>query len=326
MYSKIEIFLDCGAPSLYNLLSKKKKNKVMGANIKQRKFDDFSYVQDPQYLQYRKEYAQFVKEHEQYLSAYPNLDVINNAELTYKNQKWLEKRGLKPNPVWHFGSDVKWLRRYLDEGYKYICIGGMVPNPTRVLMPALDRIWMNELTDSNGMPKVKVHGFAMTSFVLMYRYPWFSVDSKSWIDYSRFGRVLVPMPIKGKINWFQPTKIAVTPRSYNIQTAQQGNHIKAMPKSHQKYIMDYLKDIGIPFGKSSFKKVPKGYTLQQKKELWFRKDEEIEIIEEQGVCNSNVSRMDANIYVFRQIEKNTPAWPWSLFDKVNPAKQKGLFI
>lgn len=322
----VEIFLDCGAPSLYNKLSRlNKKSKTMGSHFKKRKFDDFSYVQTGEYKKYRDEYIKFVIEHQDVLTSYSNLDVINNAELTWENQQILESAGIKPLPVWHFGEDIKWLRMYLEKGYDYICIGGMTPNNPKVLSPALDRIWLNELTDKDGIPLVKIHGFGQTSFELMFRYPWYSVDSKSWVDYSRFGRILVPRTFKGKRDYSKPLKIAVSNRSIKGKNTRVQDHIRCIPAPERKYVMNYLEELGVPIGRSTIKKVQKGYQLTSKKELWHVKGEEVEVIEEIGVCNHIAPRMDVNMMFFVEIEKQLPKWPWSVLNTIEPKKIKGLF-
>jgi len=324
----IEIFMDCGAPTLYNKLSRKEKGAVtrMGSHLRQRKMDDFSYVDTDDYRMYRREYADFIKSHPGLFSVYSNLDVINNAELTYKNQKWMEKHGLKPAPVWHFGTDIKWLERYLAEGYGYICVGGMVPNPPPVLRPALDRIWQDVLTDKDGMPKIKVHGFAMTSFSLMYRYPWYSVDSKSWIDMARYGKILVPILKNGKRNWLHPRNYFVTERSF--VKAKQQTHLRAQPAPTVQYVKDYLKEFDTPFGKSAFKDVEGDYSLKEN-ELWVDKPVDgepgrVEVVVEPGVCNQYYLRMDVNLRLFCEIEKAVPTWPWSVRQSIRGGK-KGVF-
>ena len=40
----------------------------------------------------------------------------------------------------------------------------------------------------NKKPKLKVHGFAVTGYDTMKRYPWYSVDSSSYQSLKRFGR------------------------------------------------------------------------------------------------------------------------------------------
>lgn len=187
------IFVDCGAPSLYNRLSRKSKlpSGTMGTSFKERKFDDFSYVELPEYISYRKEYIEFISKYKKHISVYSNLDVINNPKLTWQNQKILEAEGISPIPVFHLGSDPKWLKRYLDK-YEYIAIGGLVPNPTSVLIPILDRLFKEYLVDAQGFPRVKLHGFACTSLPLMLRYPWYSVDSATSRKSAVYGGILFP--------------------------------------------------------------------------------------------------------------------------------------
>jgi hypothetical protein len=48
------------------------------------------------------------------------------------------------------------------------------------------------ITDDEGYPIVKVHGFGVTSTPLMARYPWYSVDSISWKLISGMGGILIP--------------------------------------------------------------------------------------------------------------------------------------
>lgn len=187
-----KLFVDCGAPSLYNKLSRLKESKIkMGSSFKDRKFDDFSYTETKEYKEYRTNYIEYLLKNKDKIQVYSNIDVINNAKLTYRNQKILEEAGLNPIPVFHLGTDYKWLNRYLDN-YEYIALGGLVPNNTSTLIPILDRLFKEKLLDSNGFPRVKLHGFACTSIPLMIRYPWYSVDSTTCMKLAGFGIVLLP--------------------------------------------------------------------------------------------------------------------------------------
>ena len=58
-----KIFADCGAPSLYNKLSRKTQHKgIMGTKFSERKFDDFSYTESEEYATYRDSFIQFLQE------------------------------------------------------------------------------------------------------------------------------------------------------------------------------------------------------------------------------------------------------------------------
>lgn len=119
------------------------------------------------------------------------LDAIGDCDGTWRNQAAMEARGVRPLPCFHYGEPDEVLQ-YYAANYSYITIGGMVPISTPQLKLWLDRIWAEHLTDEHGRPKVKVHGFGLTSLPLMMRYPWFSVDSSTWVQWAANGMVLVP--------------------------------------------------------------------------------------------------------------------------------------
>ena len=103
----------------------------------------------------------------------------------------MEQMGVRPLPCFHYGEDERYLEWYI-QNYDYITLGGMVPISTPQLLHWLDRIWEKYLTDGAGRPRVRVHGFGLTTLVLMERYPWFSVDSSSWVQIAANGNILVP--------------------------------------------------------------------------------------------------------------------------------------
>jgi uncharacterized protein YozE (UPF0346 family) len=224
-----KLFLDCGAPSFYEKLSKKRKTKVMGARFADRKFNDYSYVETPEYIDYFQKYISYLKEYKVELTTYSNLDVISNPKLTLRNQQEMERQGLEPIPVYHLGTNEKYLKRYVEK-YPYIAIGGLVPNPTRVLIPVLDRIWKEYLLDSDGFPKVKVHGFACTSLPLMARYPWYSVDSATSQKLAMYGKIL--QPVIGKDDW---RPISVSTRDIPIADRVTPLVMQAIHKTAQNY-------------------------------------------------------------------------------------------
>ena len=63
-----------------------------------------------------KDYGEFIKKYKKELFCYANLDVQNSKE-TQENQKYLERQGLKPLPIFHydeFRMDKKLLLKYLE--------------------------------------------------------------------------------------------------------------------------------------------------------------------------------------------------------------------
>lgn len=126
------------------------------------------------------EYCDFILKYKKQITYYAQLDVIGDEKGTEKNQRYMESRGLNPLPVFHFKGDFKRLEALVEE-YDYICLGGLVPLAKNkpLLMAHLDKCF------SIIKNKCKVHGFGMTGMDILKRYPWYSVDSTSWIEASR---------------------------------------------------------------------------------------------------------------------------------------------
>lgn len=136
-------------------------------------------------------YCQFIKNNADIIEVASVLDGIGDPELTLTNQKRMEDLGTTPLPCFHYGEDPKFLEHYI-ENYDHITLGGMVPISNGPLQKWLDHIWANYLTDENGYPRLRVHGFGLTSLPLMLRYPWYSVDSTSWVLTGSFGSIYWP--------------------------------------------------------------------------------------------------------------------------------------
>ena len=155
-------------------------------------------------------YIDWIKRYQDIMTIYANLDFINDPVKTYENQKKMEDAGLKPIPVFHTGESIEWLQRYIDEGYTYICLGGMVPysSDRKKLITWISKCF-NTAAES-GKP-IKFHGFGMTSFDLMKAYPWASCDSSSWSTSFRFGNVHIFDEKKGR---FQVVKFRDIKKSY----------------------------------------------------------------------------------------------------------------
>lgn len=163
-----------------------------------------------------RKYIDFVKENAELVHSYVNLDVIPGgstpraleeaASASYKNLQAMWKANLKPLPVFHIGEDFKWLQRLLDDGERYIGLGGMAKAKQDVRRKWLDKVW-TVLSDDQGRPLVKVHGFGLTAVEHLKRYPWYSVDSTAWALAGGYGIVFVPQ-LKGDKhgnNWFDYT-------------------------------------------------------------------------------------------------------------------------
>ena len=180
----------------------------------------------------------------------------------------------------------------------------------------LKRIFTKHICDEKGMPRVKVHGFGLTSLSLMLRFPWFSVDSTSWVVTGRMGSIYIPRYdcnrwIYDENSW----KIAVSNRSPNLKEA--GQHINTFPAKQRQIFLDYINEKGYKLGHSEFKKVSQSHELAEN-EKWAEKKpadknakRELEIMLELGVSNKYQLRDEMNIIYFLDLERSMPEWPWA---------------
>ena len=155
------------------------------------------------------------------------LDGIGDPYQTYVNQLEMERQGARPLPCFHFGEDERYLEWYV-KNYSYITIGGMVGRPTADLITWLDRVWSKYMVDGSGRARLKVHAFGITSVSVMERYPWYSVDSSSWIQAAAFGSVFTA----------RHGPIAVSSKSPSRH--DHGRHITTLSRPERLYVEQML--------------------------------------------------------------------------------------
>lgn len=154
----MELFMDCGAYSAW----------TKGFTIEVEK------------------YADFIMRYKKHIHVFASLDVKGSLELTNKNLKKLQSAGLKPIPVYHL-TEGKWeVLRDLIDHYDYIALGAIAGenNTRKGLLSNLDMVF----SMAKRSPVTKFHGFGMTILDVMKRYPFYSVDSTSWLQSVAYGR------------------------------------------------------------------------------------------------------------------------------------------
>jgi len=166
------------------------------------------------------------------------LDGIGDPLQTYRNQLHMEALGAKPLPCFHAGEDERYLEHYV-KNYEYITLGGMVGSSTKQLCIWLDRMWERYLTDGSGRPRLKVHGFGITAIPIMERYPWYSVDSSSWIQSAAFGSIITP----------QWGPLSVSEKSPSRHDA--GQHATTLTAIEQDYVLQMLESQGFTYERLS---------------------------------------------------------------------------
>ena len=136
-------------------------------------------------------YCRFILDNQDCFTVASVLDVIGSAEGTYYNQKEMERLGTRPIPCWHWGEPIEY-GQYYANNYEYMALGGFGVTNRQGIRDWLDMVWEKVLCDGAGRARCKVHGFAMTAVPLMARYPWYSVDSSSWVQVSSVGKIMHP--------------------------------------------------------------------------------------------------------------------------------------
>jgi len=136
-------------------------------------------------------YAAYIHKNLDVIEVASVLDGIGDPKKTLENQHALESMDCNVLPCFHYGEPIGYLKHYM-ENYDHITLGGMVPISTKDLRVWLDDMFGNYLTDDSGHPIIKVHGFGMTTMSLVERYPWYSVDSSSWVQTARTGGIHLP--------------------------------------------------------------------------------------------------------------------------------------
>lgn len=211
-----KIFLDSGAFSAYTLGAK---------------------IHLPTYVDYIKRNIDILRVEDGVLMV-AVLDGIGDPLETYRNQLSMEALGVKPMPCFHAGEDERYLEWYI-QNYDYISLGGMVGSSTKQLMLWLDRVWDKFLVDGSGRPRIKVHGFGITSIPIMERYPWWSCDSSSWIQAGSFGSIVTPE--------FGP--IAISDKSPQRHDA--GMHLSTLTPAEQDKVLEALERAGFTYERLS---------------------------------------------------------------------------
>lgn len=197
------------------------------------------------------EYARYVLDRPGVFQVVANLDVIpgawgvvptqaqidESASRGWENYYYLEKKlapaGVTPMHIFHQGEDFKWLRKLMDEA-EYFGVSPGNDRTTKQKIEWLDQVFQ-VLTDAQGRPLRKTHGFGVTALEILFRFPWASCDSTSWVLTGRFGAVFVPLGDKVH-------KVTFSDRSPRVADA--GQHFTTFTTPEQRAILGYIEQKG----------------------------------------------------------------------------------
>jgi hypothetical protein len=142
------------------------------------------------------QYVDWVLKWQNYFTVAAGPDVIGDAQSTCKATQAMQSQvtQIPVLPCFHVGEDWTWLRRYIGMS-PYLALGGMVPFTRR--KPVL-HAWLQRAF--NIIPReTKVHGFGLSTWSFLKRYPFHSVDSSTWRTPGRFKCIFLYDPVKHNV-------------------------------------------------------------------------------------------------------------------------------
>jgi hypothetical protein len=212
------------------------------------------------------EYARFILDNQDLVYRYVNLDKIpaepgryatpeegeESARVSYENLQALKSHGLKPIPVFHQGERFYWLERMLNDGDDYIGL-----SYKKVSIHGA-RAWLADCYDflmkiGFDGTNIRLHGFGNTSFSLTPVYPFFSIDSTSWVRYAAMGRMLVPVNVERE----NSGKIGMRPVLVSNRPNRKGAVILSrtfltLPPAEREKVEDWCRKSGLSVDDCSF--------------------------------------------------------------------------
>lgn len=126
------------------------------------------------------EYCKYLKEKS--IEKYIVLDKIGNHKETMENQKKMEDVGMTPIPVYHLNSPLEYLYE-ICEKYPYVCLGGTVGANISTRIEFFNEVFEH-------FPNHKFHGLGLTDFRIIKLFPFYSVDSTTWLAAEKVGKIL----------------------------------------------------------------------------------------------------------------------------------------
>lgn len=316
------MFVDSGAHTLYNLfvLGLKKQIGKTGRELAKTPVrwsqGDFSYYnldKGTPFREYCDNYARFMKQMVGRDVMLANVDAISSPEKTWEIQKFFEdEHGVQPIPIIHYGTSMKWVDRYVHAGkYDLLGVGGLGQGVSRhEYFGWADKFFLHICPKPSLLPLIKTHGFAMTSWELICRYPWWSVDSATWVKLSAYGWLYVPRWSTKKAEWdFDSPPLMINFSFRSPRLSERQKHFKNVPSFAQDTCLRWLKYLGLEMG-----------TV----------DKEGEMVDF-GVSSHHRARSIANINYLKSLEESRPKWPHPLDlgvvdSRVVKWKSKGLIL
>lgn len=330
------LMLDSGAHALFGKhILESGKHIYDGKTAKENWFGTRKRL-SKEFTEYMDGYTQFVNDHAECIDFYINVDVVLDPKRSYLAYKYLKQNGLSPVPVVHYNTPMKWVDKYLKDDLELLGIGGLSQGLTvRTFQKWCDQLFMHLCPKANDYkPIVRMHGFAVTSYTLLWRYPWWSVDSTSYNKMAGYGWLLIPHWNKGGWDFSRkPHQIGVVSEvTPTMRSLPKGKY----DKGHFASVDDSCRPTFVsPAMVKGLQHVgPKSHPNREARRIVDRWLEYIEVPfgdnDTPGVSNTFGLRSYSNVRYFGLLEKALPEWPSqfipprgpSLLDLVRQEEQK----
>lgn len=187
-----------------------------------------------------KTYCDFVEKYQHLFHICANLDIGTHEE-QIANQKLLESRVKIPVlPVFHPEEYFdKKKREWFDvemQKRDIVAIGGLVGGSGINYVDELgDKGYFDWIFHRALKYKTKVHGFGITTVPTLIKYPFYSVDSSTWLAGARFGTLFYWNPVKMKFDSTSTKKVVKSKMVKNV------SEIKLIEKDNVAILKNNLK-------------------------------------------------------------------------------------
>lgn len=168
---------------------------------------------------WRAGYYACVRQHQKHLDFYAVLDYLQCGKVVQEEVEKMRAAKLSPTPAFHITTPLDMLRRYADLGYKLIGVGSALKSSSREQARFYNAVF--NLGEKLGL---LFHGFAVTGRH-MFDYPWYSVDSATWLKVAINGGVVFIDPVRKRVHNSYITNGRLSP-----QVAERLRALKFNPK------------------------------------------------------------------------------------------------
>lgn len=207
-------------------------------------------------------YIDFCLEHADSIYKVINLDVIPgkphqprsaaaveaSAADGWKNLLRMRKRGIEAMPVFHQGESFAWLERMIGEGFAWI---GLSSQKGTAWALGHRKRWLDDVfafaCARGGYPSIKFHGFAETHQAIMFRYPWYSLDSTTWLLQSAYSKIPFPRTTGRQIDWCRQPYYAFIGKAGDEHNTRWEDSFYHLSAGTQDAIRAFVRELGFEF-------------------------------------------------------------------------------